>query len=71
MCVWAALCAVGASSTAQYRLLEEKRRKAERRMAQIEREAAELEQEKRDILNAMRYRELERGGPGLPPPPPA
>lgn len=45
-------------------LLEEQLRSARDRQAQSERAASELEMERRNILNAMRYREPERGGLG-------
>lgn len=45
-------------------LLEEKLRSARDKEAQSQRAASELEMERRNILNAMRYREPERGGLG-------
>lgn len=49
-------------------LLEEQLKIAADREAQSQRAASELELERRNILNAMRYREPERGGlrPGSP-----
>lgn len=47
-------------------LLEEQLRSARDREARRQRAASELEMERRNILNAMRYREPERGGE--PPP---
>ncbi len=45
-------------------LLDEQFRSARDKRAQGERAASELEMERRNILNAMRYREPERGGLG-------
>lgn len=45
-------------------LLEEQFRSARDKRAQSERAASELEMERRNILNAMKYREPERGGLG-------
>ena len=45
-------------------LLEEQARSARDKQAQSQRAASELELERRNILNAMRYREPERGGLG-------
>lgn len=45
-------------------LLEEQLRNARDKEAQSRRAASELEMERRNILNAMRHREPERGGVG-------
>lgn len=45
-------------------LREEQLRSALDKQAQSQRNASELEMERRSILNAMRYREPERGGLG-------
>lgn len=47
-----------------HQLLEEQARSAGHKEARSQRAASELEVERRNILNAMRYREPERGGLG-------